>query len=741
MKYSIIIFIFLTTISTLSAQSIDTSSIDSVVFDNDFVIISAKSFFGSKQTAFNRAGSGYFISHEELKKQVSTDISRILAQVPGVSSYDEDGHGLRPNISIRGVNAERSAKITIMEDGILAAPAPYSAPAAYYFPTAARMHAVEILKGSSQIEYGPFTTGGAINMLSTPLPTKDFQLSTKLRYGNFGSRQAYVNFGQKIKKLSYLIEGNHFGTNGFKTLNNGDNTGFEKNDLMAKVNYTFGNAKWSQQLEIKGKYSNEVSNETYLGVSANDFEKNPFFRYDASALDRMTNNHLQTTISHTIQHGEGLLITTTAYHNDFSRNWFRISDVEYQGTKKSISATLQDTAQNINQLNVLRGRLNGTTYHRNNNRNYISQGIQTKIDKHFYVGKNHIDIEVGTRYHRDHEDRHQWLNNYDLINGKLNLVTAGTPGTDANSVTSANALASFALVKINLAKKLTIIPGIRHEIINLSTLDYGKADMNRSGSAFKTKENKANPWIPGLGVNYKPFKNLVFFSSVHKGFSPPSSDSGSEPEQSINLELGTRYQRRALYIETVIYQNNYSNLLGSDLAASGGAGTLDQFNAGATTVKGVEAIINYDLLRGANDKFRIPLAASYTWTHTEFNSSFQSKDGVWGKVSIGDEIPFIPSHQGQLSIGVEANLWSINLSNRYNGSFRTIAGQGDYTDGKFIPSYIVSDVNFTYKLGQKWELGLSALNVFNNTYLVATVPAGLRPGHPMMIQAMAAYRI
>ncbi|WP_411157027.1 TonB-dependent receptor plug domain-containing protein, partial [Pseudoalteromonas sp. TB51] len=92
------------------------------------------------------AGSATLIGEAQLEQFEFDDIHRILSQVPGVNIREEDGFGLRPNIGFRGVTPERSKKITILEDGVLIGPAPYSAPAAYYFPLTTRMTAVEVFK-------------------------------------------------------------------------------------------------------------------------------------------------------------------------------------------------------------------------------------------------------------------------------------------------------------------------------------------------------------------------------------------------------------------------------------------------------------------------------------------------------------------------------------------------------------------------------------------------------------------
>ena len=120
---------------------------------------------------FDLPGSGYVIDVEELRSQNQYNVNRILDRIPGVYYREEDGYGNFPNISIRGAEGTRSDNVTIMEDGILTAPAAYSAPSAYYSPNPARMGGIEILKGSSQIAHGPHTTGGVINFLSTQFPT------------------------------------------------------------------------------------------------------------------------------------------------------------------------------------------------------------------------------------------------------------------------------------------------------------------------------------------------------------------------------------------------------------------------------------------------------------------------------------------------------------------------------------------------------------------------------------------
>ncbi|MAU25951.1 MAG: TonB-dependent receptor [Muricauda sp.] len=700
------------------------------------VVISAKKIFGSKFEARNRTGSSYYISPEEIKKFNYTDVNRTLRSVPGVNVYEEDGFGLRPNISLRGTSPERSAKITLMEDGVLIAPAPYSAPSAYYFPTIARMQAVEILKGSSQIQYGPYTTGGAINMLSTEVPDT-FSAVLNSSYGSFQSGRVHALLGDSKKNFGYAIEYLNYNSNGFKELDNGADTGFDKNDLMAKFRVnTNPEAKVGHEFELKFQYSDETSNETYLGLAQQDFEDTPFRRYAGSQIDEMNTEHMQFMGTHTLKFSDYFVITTTGYYNDFSRNWYKLDYVTIDGEREGISNILEAPNTLVAHYDLVRGAINSDADDllavKANNRDYLSTGVQTKLDYHWTGEKTFHDIEVGLRYHYDEEDRFQWVDDYAMNNGNMTLVNAGVPGTNANRISDARAFAAYAQYKLKY-NDLTLTPGLRYENITLSRANYGSNDVARTGVDLSERENKVDVFIPGIGFNYN-FDNISVFGGVHKGFSPPSNQPGEKPEESINYELGSRFSYAGFTGEVVGFYNDYSNLLGSDLAATGGTGSLDQFNAGEVKVQGVEVLLNYNLLPNAKN-FILPVTFGYTFTDTEFLNSFGSENDIWGEVNVGDELPYIAKHQFNTTLSLEHSKYEVNLSARYNGEFRTQAGSGPIPASERVDSNFIFDLAGKYRLGNHLALTANVINLFDETYAVARVPAGLRPGHPFGIYA------
>jgi Fe(3+) dicitrate transport protein len=62
------------------------------------------------------------------------------------------------------------------------------------------------------------------------------------------------------------------------------------------------------------------------------------------------------------------------------------------------------------------------------------------------------DIDFGFRYHEDYEDRFQWVDGYAIQNGVMNRTSNGTPGTDANKITKAEAITAHILYTVSYNK-------------------------------------------------------------------------------------------------------------------------------------------------------------------------------------------------------------------------------------------------------------------------------------------------
>jgi len=348
-------------------------------------------------------GSAHFITRSQMdeKKTLFGDIHRILRQVPGVNMQDEDGFGLRPNIGLRGSGSERSSKITLMEDGVLVAPAPYAASSAYYFPTAGRMSAIEIRKGSSQIKYGPRTNGGALNLVSTPIPS-DLGINARITGGEHSTGRLQLQVGDSQRNYGWLLETYQIQTGGFKKLDNGGDTGHEIQDYMAKFRLNSDpDASVYQSLEVKLGKTKQVSDETYLGLTDDDFRTDPLRRYAASQEDVFRSEHDQYQLRYFASLTSSIDFTAVAYRNEFFRNWYKLQSIA--GTK--LSKMYGDPEKYADVLAIAKGSnsdVNALKL-RANSRNYYGQGVQTVFGWRPSIGAATNQVEFGLRYHEDQE--------------------------------------------------------------------------------------------------------------------------------------------------------------------------------------------------------------------------------------------------------------------------------------------------------------------------------------------------
>lgn len=684
-------------------------------------------------------GSAHVVSSEELSVFLQSDILRVLRTVPGVYVQEEEGFGLRPNIGIRGSGLDRSSRIALLEDGVLIAPAPYAAPSAYYFPTQRRMNALEVLKGPASIAIGPRTTGGAINMISTPIPDA-LSANVDVRGGQYNTVDAHLNAGSRGERISWLVETVQAQSDGFKTIDGpvGGDTGYDIKDYIAKLQLDSDpNSSVYQSLRVKLGYTDQTSEETYLGLTDADFAADPNRRYAASANDNFASEHEQYQATYVLDTGSKWRGEVTAYRNNFKRNWYKLQSVGGE----SLDDVLVDPATFAAEY----GYLTGTTSPddalqiRANNRSYYSQGVQASIEWDFGVGAADVQLNTGLRVHEDEEDRFQNQDGYRMENGALVLTTAAPGGSQTNRVSSANALSLFVDSEIRSGNWI-FTPGVRFEDIELKRLDYATDDPTRALGPTRIRENSVQVVIPGMGVLYKLNTDWRLLAGIHKGFNPPAPGSSANEESSVNLEIGTRFDNSALSFESIYFFNDYDNLVGTVTDSTGGGGVVgDQFDGGEVIVQGLELSTGYAFEAG---NFSFPVGLKFTWTtEAEFKNSFDSNFGPWGEVEAGDELPYIPEHQYRLTAGIVNQQFSANVAANYVSDMRTHAGQGAADPQQLIESHFVWDFTAAWDFTSQLSTYVKIDNLFDETYVAARRPSGARPGMPRTAYLGLTYRL
>ncbi len=290
-------------------------------------------------------------------------------------------------------------------------------------------------------------------------------------------------------------------------------------------------------------------------------------------------------------------------------------------------------------------------------RQYVSQGIQTRARfEHRRGGMRHL-LEAGVRLHHDSVDRQHTEHFFAMTSGSLVDLDESSVATDNFDTAFATSL--YGVYGLTFWK-FTVTPGVRAELVRTSRED----DL----TTLSTNSFDATV-LPGVGLTYAVRRDLDLVAGVHRGYSPvgPGQEDRADPETSIAYELGARYQRprRGRLLEVMGFVNDYSNLLGQCAFSTGcDAMRLDeQYNGGQVVVFGVEAV---GTLRIDFGDVEVPLRATYTYTDSRFRDAFEVADPTLAEVVRGDRLPYIPMHPAQRPPGVAQHRAGVTLSAPYH---------------------------------------------------------------------------
>ena len=698
---------------------------------------------------YGQPGATTVIDNAQLEQFAYADIQRALREMPGIALQVEDGFGLRPNISIRGVASERSARITMLEDNVLIAPAPYSAPSAYYFPTPGRMHSIEVLKGPSAISQGPYTIGGALNLVSTPIlnETKG-QLVTHA--GEYGSNRihAWHNFSNDAG-FSGLIETHQWRSDGYQSIDRSNRgTGLDVRDYTAKVRMEPASNQW---LEFKYQLADQVSDQSYLGLTDVDFNADSMRRYGISALDQIETSHQQGILTYAVDFSESTKLRIKAYRNNHERTWFKTEGIDFDGSDQAETlsrASWSSVVQAVNlkqdigsvswqDLNaILQGTMDtapGSIQLRANAREYFSQGLQVSLEHTVELSEVTHNLHFNVRSHADEEDRLQRNSSFHQENGQMILDDLGLLGNAGNRIQEAQALSFYVKDVIEMGR-LTLTPGLRFEDIDQQRTRYeirhGRTDnpASRSSSNLRsTRENLTKVWSPGIGAAYKTNANTVLHVGAYKGFTAPSNAPGVNEESALIFEGGLRYESEdsPFTADIVLFLTDYDNLLGECTASSGADCEIgDSFNGDAATVRGLEAQFSTDLAQ--NSEFSIPISLSATFFNGQFDTNIADTD-FFGEVDKGDPIPYLPDTQFHLKVGFVKQPFEGFLSLNRTGEVCTRASCSAYEK---VDGALTVDASANYSISDPFTLFGRIENLFSEDAIASRHPYGARPYKP-----------
>lgn len=611
--------------------------------------VTVKAFLSDKRLA-DTPGSISIIGNRQLRREPTFTLAPSVNKIPGI--YMQSGSINTNRLTIRGIGSR----------------SPYGSNKirAYYgdIPLTngvgettledldlEQIANIEILKGPSSGFYGS-GLGGVL--LFNPEHPRQSLLSQRTSFGSFGTMKLTEQASFSAKNISSSLAYSRFHSDGYRENNQSD-----------RHNLTFTST-----------FSKNRTTINFLGAFVD------MFAYIPSSIDLNTFNTAPRKAATSWASARG--------YEDYSRIFGGLNLEQSFGNGWQIKVSIfghQNRNYELRPFNILQEKSH-----------YF--GARSTLQKTIHTRNSVLRIVAGNEWFAE---KYIW----ETLQNKNR--EAGNLLSDNKELRAYNNL--FALADYDLAKKIQISASLNLNETHYDYHDRFLTDGDQSGT------RKFSPIVsPRLAASWKIKESARLFSVVSHGFSPPTLEEtllpngarnpSIKPESGWSFEAGTKVNlSQRLYIELSAYYMKIKNLLVARRTADDGYMGI---NAGATNNPGLEAKIDFDLIKNKEWLIVFRTNTSFSWYRF---ASFTDNGNDYS----GNRLTGTPS---------TTTNWMLDLNNirgfYINLHYQTV-GRIPIRDDNTVysPAYQLANFSAGYEHSfRKLRIGLSGgiQNIFNEHY-------------------------
>lgn len=644
-------------------------------------------------------GNAQVLHQADLDRSRAFTVNEALRKLPGLNVRDEEGFGLRPNIGFRGLNPTRSTKVTLLEDGLPLAYAPYGDNASYYHPPIDRYARIEVLKGANTLRFGPQTIGGVINYV-TPEARQAPGGYVQMAAGNRGFKNLRMNWGNG----GFAADFTRKAGDGAR-----DNTRHQLDDLNLKYTAALND---QHALTLRANLYEEQSTVTYAGLTQAEFERQGP-RYNPFRNDEFSIFRTGLSATHDFLLDTQTTLTSSVYYSQFDRDWWRqaSSSQDAQCGPAFNQARLAGDVVDPGGCNSVQGRL----------RFYETWGVEPRL-----IAQNSLgEFQLGLKAHVETQSRQQ-------VNGLG--PNARTGALSENNARETTAFAFFLSQRFDWGP-VSVTPIVRHESIDVRRTNR----LNGTGG-----QTSLQAVLPGLSADWRLNPKWTAFASVHRGFAPPRVEdligvSGTvtevDAEESVQFEAGAKGKLGDNgWLNATVFRNDFDNLIAVGSIA-GGSTPLSQ---GQALFQGFELDLKSIIAQGWSSK------VAYTWLpEARQTTAFRSVVDGSAVGFAGRRQPYAPEHtltaalryeQGSVATELEAQ----HIGRQFSDFANTVASSPDGQRGE-IPANTLWNASVNIKVDTSTTAFIVAKNLLDTVAIVDRT-RGILTAVPRLIQFGVRYQ-